>query len=117
MGFTIGNEVNIDNGLSVSNSYLTIKGQYKLERKALTEYKNNTVLDAGHEYVLITKGDLYLNKQSYINKKSPVMVNFNVLIKVQNGNFENIHNQLYNALKEKVKTVFGNNNLVFTDDL
>lgn len=117
MGFTIISDVNIDNGLSVSNSYMTIKGIYRLERKVLTEYKNGSILDNGYEYQIISSGNLYLNKQSYLNKKSPVMINFNVLIKVQNNNFENLHTQIYSALKEKVKSIFNNQNLEINDDI
>ena len=125
MGFIINENITTSYGSEVKNAYITIQGSYHIGRKDNLQdnLQVNTdpqfLINNGYNYILYTTASIYINKQAYIERKTPIVQNLNVeeiisLLYLENN--DNIYDFIYSKLKDKVNSMF-NNGLSFTDDL
>jgi len=110
MGFTIVNSIDVSDGCGVylDNTYATIAGQFRMERR-------NDLYNGDIKYYLCTSCSIYRDKNAYDNRKNPILVNIYIdkLIDAVIGDYYRI---AYDALKERVKEIFNNQNLTFIDN-
>jgi hypothetical protein len=119
MGFKINEEIMTNYGSNVSNTYVTIKGLYRIERRE-SEYLNletNTVQSNPSQYYICSSGSLYVSKQAYLEKKIPIVFNITLehLSNITELQENDIYELLYTKLKEKLKERYGD--LTFEDDI
>jgi len=111
MGFTIVQSVDVSDGSGIylDNCYITIQGQFKIERRK-NAYTNS------NEYYLSAGSMLYRDKLAYDNQKNPIMVNI-FIEKHIIGSETDFYRIVYDTLKLRVKEIFKNHNLTFVDDI
>lgn len=110
MGFTIINSIDVSDGCGVylENTYLTIAGQFRIERRY-------DLYNGDSKYYLCTSCSIYKDKNAYDNKKNAIIVNIYIdkLVSAINDDYYRI---AYDTLKERVKEIFNNQNLTFIDN-
>jgi hypothetical protein len=120
MGFKINQEIQTNYGSTIADTYCTIKGLYRIERRE-SEYlnlENNRVESKASEYYICSSGSLFISKQAYLDKKVPIVFNITLehLSNITELQESDIYELLYTKLKEKLKERYGNH-LTFEDDI
>ena len=105
MGIKIIDAIPTSCGSSHIETYSTISGVYKIERR------NN-------KYYLCSSANIYLSKDTYTEKKVPIVFHIRVEVEVDVPILQNedLYSILYDCLKDRIKERFGNE-ITFEDDL
>ncbi len=104
MGFTINEEIELDNSITLQNIYFTIKGEFQVYKNKLTGLYEIGATSIG-----------YKNLHSYQGGKNPI-IHFRITETIQNLNV-NFYTIIYNKIKNRAKEIFKNENLTFEDRL
>jgi hypothetical protein len=115
MGFTIVQNIEILEGIELSNIYATISGWYQINKRDIFDNNHNKI---DYQYIIIAGCNLYKNKTSYIQGKDALVNDINVNIENLNTNdiSTEVHNKIYNALKNNIMEIYNNDNLTFIDE-
>ncbi|NBO22082.1 hypothetical protein EBU94_01905 [bacterium] len=106
MGFKILSQVELENGFSTENVYVTIQGEFRT-------HKNRTT----GKYEVSCNAQCWKNMEAYNNKKQPLFVGLHCNLNLESVNQVDFYAMLYTKLKQRCCEVFNNNDLQFEDVL
>ena len=105
MGIKIIDQISTSCGSSHVDTYATISGIYKIERRA-------------DNYYICSSANIYLSKSTYSEKKIPIVFHLRVELETNINILQNedLYRLLYDRLKTVIQGQFGNH-ITFEDDL
>lgn len=120
MGITINDFITTSYGHSVINSYASITGIYRIEKREVVQLGNseNSFETKSYTYVLCSTANIYISKQCYIDMRLPIMYNINLehITNITELQEADLYSILYSRLKETIRREFGNH-ITMTDDI